>query len=294
MTGAQAFADHVAGGLTTLCRCWAVTRGDGVTLGFTDHDGALAFEGIDFRPGGGLSASALQSGVGLAVDNGEALGVLGDDRVTDMDIEAGLYDGAEVRGWIVNWAAPDVRRVLFRGSIGEITRSGQAFRAELRGLTEALGRPLGRVYQKPCSAVLGDATCRFDLGLPGYAFEGTVAAIEAARVVRWPDGGGFEDGWFTGGVLRVLDGAAAGETALVASDERIGGDRVVGLRTVLRGTLTPGDRVRVEAGCDKRLETCRLKFANLQNFQGFPDIPGEDWMMAVPRSSRANGGGSRR
>ncbi len=25
-------------GVTTLCRCWIVTRRDGVVLGFTDHD----------------------------------------------------------------------------------------------------------------------------------------------------------------------------------------------------------------------------------------------------------------
>jgi uncharacterized phage protein (TIGR02218 family) len=69
---------------------------------------------------------------------------------------------------------------------------------------------------------------------------------------------------------------------------------VVTLRTALRGVLSAGDRVRVEAGCDKRMESCRLKFANLANFQGFPDIPGEDWMMAVPRSGNPNSGGSRR
>jgi hypothetical protein len=42
------------------------------------------------------------------------------------------------------------------------------------------------------------------------------------------------------------------------------------------------------------METCRLKFNNLLNYRGFPDLPGEDWMMAVPRSDGANGGGSRR
>jgi len=48
------------------------------------------------------------------------------------------------------------------------------------------------------------------------------------------------------------------------------------------------------AGCDKRMETCRLKFNNFLNFQGFPDLPNEDWMMAVPKSTSANSGGSLR
>jgi hypothetical protein len=31
-----------------LCRCWSLTRRDGLVLGFTDHDRALAFDGIGF------------------------------------------------------------------------------------------------------------------------------------------------------------------------------------------------------------------------------------------------------
>jgi len=61
------------------------------------------------------------------------------------------------------------RCMIFRGTIGEMQRAGGAFRAELRGLTEALNRPLGRVFQKPCTAVLGDAACGFDLATAGYA-----------------------------------------------------------------------------------------------------------------------------
>ncbi len=43
--------------------------------------------------------------------------------------------------------------------------------------------------------------------------------------------------------------------------------------------MAPGDLLRLEAGCDKRLETCRLKFDNVVNFRGFPHIPGEDWLI---------------
>lgn len=62
----------------------------------------------------------------------------------------------------------------------------------------------------------------------------------------------------------------------------------------IRAPLAIGDGIRLYAGCDKRSETCRLKFNNLKNFRGFPDLPGDDWLMAVPKSSGANTGGSRR
>ena len=64
--------------------------------------------------------------------------------------------------------------------------------------------------------------------------------------------------------------------------------------TVVGGTLAAGDMVRIEAGCDKRFETCRYKFNNRLNYQGFPDIPGEDWLKAVPAVTGQTTGGSRR
>jgi hypothetical protein len=48
------------------------------------------------------------------------------------------------------------------------------------------------------------------------------------------------------------------------------------------------------AVCDKSWRTCRDKFANLFNFQGFLDIPGDDYLAAYASDSPANTGGSRR
>ena len=53
-------------------------------------------------------------------------------------------------------------------------------------------------------------------------------------------------------------------------------------------------RVRLTAGCDKRLETCRFKFNNLLNFRGFPDVPEDDWLIVNPARAGAKSGGSRR
>ncbi|MFT7595407.1 MAG: putative phage protein (TIGR02218 family) [Paracoccaceae bacterium] len=290
----QAFQAHVETGLTSLCRCWAITRKDGVQYGFTDHDMPLVFEGVTFRADTGLSAQALQQSTGLSVDNTEAIGALSDLAVREEDIEAGRFDGAEVQAWLVNWADVDVRWLQFRGSIGELRRSGGAFHAELRGLTEALNRPLGRVYQKPCTAVLADRACGFDLSTPGYAEERPVEQVLQAREFRWQDMAGFEPGWFARGRLVVVSGAAKGLWGAIKQDRFDDGVRVVELWEPLRGGIAEGDTARLEAGCDKRMESCRLKFNNFPNYQGFPDIPGEDWVMAVPKQSGTNSGGSLR
>lgn len=288
------FAHHIGRGVTTLCHCWRVTRADGAVFAFTDHDMPLAFAGVTFRADTGLSARALAQTSGLSVDNSEALGALSDDAIREDEIEQGRFDGAEVQAWLVNWAEPAQRVLQFRGSIGELHRAGGSFRAELRGLTEPLNRPLGRVFQKPCSAVLGDGDCRFDLTTPGYAEERAIETVEEAQCFRWAAFPGYDEGWFARGRLDLLDGPAAGLWGMVKSDYHEDGQRVIELWEPIRGAVAEGTRVRLTAGCDKRMETCRLKFNNLLNYRGFPDLPGEDWMMAVPRSDGANAGGSRR
>lgn len=280
MAWSAAMREHLAGGATTLARAWAVDRRDGMRFGFTDHDRDLAFDGRVFRAETGVTASAIQQTTGLAVDNTEALGALSDAGVTEADILSGRFDGAEVRSWLVNWADVAQRALIFRGTIGEIRRGAGAFQAELRGLSEALNVTQGRVYQKPCSAVLGDRACGVDLDDPAWHEAGVLAAVAEGRILTMP---GFARGagWAERGRLRVTSGAAAGLSGMVKSDRIAGGQRVVELWQGMEG-LRAGDAVRIEAGCDKRAETCRAKFANLLNHRGFPAIPGEDWLVATP------------
>lgn len=285
---------HLATGFTTVCRAWVVTRRDGQVLGFTDHDRDLVVEGVPCKAGAGLTARALQQVTGLAVDNSEAMGALSDAAITEADLAAGRYDAAELRVWLVNWADPTARAEIFRGTLGEVTRKGLGFRAELRGLTEPLNQPIGFAYTRGCSAVLGDGRCRFDLTQPGYFAERAVEAVEErGLVLRFADFTGYDDRWFEGGRLEVLSGAAAGLSVMVKSDRLAGAARRVELWQSLRAPLAAGDLLRIEAGCDKRAETCRVKFGNFLNFRGFPHIPGEDWLAAYPRPGQPASGGSR-
>ncbi|MCR8723634.1 DUF2163 domain-containing protein [Frigidibacter sp. ROC022] len=286
-------AAHLAGGIGTVCRAWVLVRRDGMALAFTDHDADLAFDGRLFRADSGLTASAVQQSTGLAVDNTEAMGALSSDLIREEDLAAGRYDGAEVTAWLVNWAAPEQRVMLFRGTLGEVTRAGGAFHAELRGLAEALNQPQGHVYQTPCSAVLGDARCGVDLGDPGYFAEVAAEAVEDGKRFVFAALDGFDDRWFERGRMRVLSGAAAGLIGVIKNDRLSASGRVIELWQDLRAPVAAGDMLRLEAGCDKRVETCRLKFDNIANHRGFPAIPGEDWLMAVPANQPVKDGGSR-
>jgi uncharacterized phage protein (TIGR02218 family) len=290
---AEALQAHLATGATTLCRAWIVTRKDGVSLGFTDHDRDLVIDGVACRADAGLSAKALQQTTGLSVDNTEAMGALTDASITEEDIQAGRFDGAEVWIHLVNWAAPDQRTVEFRGLLGEITRSGDAFRAELRGLTELLNQPQGYAIQPGCSAVLGDRRCRFDTTSSGFFVEHAFAAGSDGLVFGLVDFPAFPDRWFEHGRFEVQTGAAAGLLGVIKIDRIEAGLRHIELWQALTVGLKPGDEIRILAGCDKSADTCRSKFGNFRNFRGFPHVPSEDWLSSYPTQDRVNGGGSR-
>ncbi|WP_108260333.1 DUF2163 domain-containing protein [Mangrovicoccus ximenensis] len=286
------FLDHFAGGHTTVCHCWRLTRKDGAVFGFTDHDRDLSFGGVTFRAGTGLTANALSQTTGLSVDNSEAAGVLSDSAVSEDELKAGLFDGAEVSAWLVNWSDAEQRALQFRGALGEVKMEAGEFRAELRGLSEALNQTQGRVFQRGCSAQLGDARCGLDLSGPDYTVEASVASMTGRSRFALPALGQYADRWFEQGRFEVLDGAAAGLSGHVKSD-RAGPVRSVELWEEIRGGIAPGDRVRLVAGCDKRAETCKVKYGNFPNFRGCPHIPGEDWLLSYPSRSGGNDGGSR-
>lgn len=279
---------HLAGGITTVCHAWQVSRRDGVVLGFTDHDLDLVFGDLTFRAGTGLTAGALQQVAGLAVDNAEAAGALSDAGIREEDIRAGRFDGAEVRLWLVNWANVAQRMLRFRGFLGEVVQEGGAFRAELRGLSEALNRPMGRVIQSGCDAVLGDARCGVDLDDPAFSAEVVLEELREGRILVLP-AVGYEIGWFQRGTARFLDGPAAGLAGTIKAERIVDGRLTVELWQEPGVAPRVGDRVLLTAGCDRWAETCRGKFSNFSNFRGFPHVPNEDWITASPAREVARG-----
>lgn len=278
-------------GATTHCRCWAVTRTDGVVLGFTDHDRPVSFDGISFEASTGLNAEALESSNGLSVDSHSVTGALSSDAISDEDIERGFFDGAEVTLWLVDWMDPSSRLLLTRGTIGEIRRGKAAFEAEIVGLSEQLNQPYGRAYLHSCDRRLGDARCGVDLSQA--AFRGTAVVEAVLDPPRFAVSGleGFARGWFDGGRLEWTSGANTGAEGHVKTQLAL---PPVTVELWLSPPLpvTVGDGFTVTAGCDKRLETCKAKFDNLLNFRGFPHMPGDDWTAGYLKEKGEHDGGS--
>lgn len=281
------FASHVGQGETTLCQCWKLIRGDGLVLGFTDHDRTLHFEGTDFTPANGLDGSEVPARLGAQVATSEVLGVLTAEAITEDDILLGRYDGAVVESWRVNWTDVGQRLLLRRDTIGEITREDGVFRAELRSAQQGLNATHGRVYQSLCDASLGDARCGVALDMPALKGFATVTAINDPYRVVVSGLEGFAEGWFSFGTARWSAGARENLADAVVTHDRLGQADVLGFAAKVGDWVAVGDTLAVTAGCDRRFATCQDKFANALNFRGFPHIPGSDYVLRHPRNGDA-------
>lgn len=285
---------HLDSGATTLAWCWRLTRGDGVRLGFTDHDRALSFDGTDFEAESGFTGTEIRQSVGLAVDNLDAAGALTSDRLSEADLASGLFDDARVEIWRVNWADPAQRVLMMSGSVGEVKRADGVFSAELRSLAHYLNQEKGRSYHYACDAALGDARCGVVLAGAAFSGAGAVTSADAAYSFTASGLGAFAAGWFTGGLLTWTGGANAGRAMEVKRHSLSTGSAGIELWRSMPSAIAPGDSFAITAGCDKTFTTCKAKFANGVNFRGFPHMPGNSYVVAYPSpGDPGNDGGSR-
>jgi uncharacterized phage protein (TIGR02218 family) len=286
-TLSSALQSHLDDGTTTLAWCWRITRSDGVALGFTDHDRALSFDGSDFEPESGFAASEIRAGSDLAVDAQDATGVLTSDRITETDILDGRWDNAAVELWRVNWSDTSQRVLLRRGAVGQIRRGRMAFVAEVRSLAHVLGQTVGRTFQAGCDAALGDARCGIDLENAIYKGAGIVTDLLRDRAFMASGLAGFDAGWFASGTITWTSGANAGRVTEVLAHGLADAIATLTLLEAPVRAIAEDDGFIARAGCDKRIATCSAKFANVANFRGFPNIPGQD---AVLRYASQDGG----
>lgn len=288
---APALQAKLDSGVTTLCRCWVIVRGDGVTQGFTDHDADVAVGAVACRAGTGLTGSEATQKLGLSVDSSELSGALNDDSLNEDDLAAGRYDAAAVELWLVDWSEPALRVLLAKGMLGEVKRAGTSFTAEVRGISERLNQDSGRLYTATCSADMGDGSCAIDLSSPTYRGTATVAALQGTSSFTASGLGGYADGWFAAGKLTFTGGANAG-TSVEVKSHRNSGVVTLELWQQMPQPISPGDTFAVTAGCDKRFSTCHDRFNNIVNFRGFPHVPGNDFVVRYPVPAEPGNDGS--
>lgn len=161
---------------------------------------------------------------------------------------------------------------------------GDTAAAETGTGTESQKRE-GVIYECTTAGTTGASEPPWDTTVGNTTADGTV--VWTARAAWFASGAvtmltdrrqfatdlsGFADGWFDGGLLVWETGDNAGIAQEVKT--QTAGD--VALFLPMPYAIQIGDVFRVFPGCDKRLETCRTRFANVLNFRGEPHVPGND------------------
>ncbi len=168
MTGSKdELINTLRSGASRTCLCWKLTRADGQIIGATEHDRPLLVDGVTYEPGAGFEQASFSTGQGLAPGRADARGALSSDAIDEADLRAGLWDGARVDVYRVDWTNTSHWAWLWSGRLTQLRQNGGAFEAELVSLKADFERPVGRVYSRVCDAVLGDARCGVDLTAPG-------------------------------------------------------------------------------------------------------------------------------
>lgn len=279
-------ATHLSESATTLVTMWRIERKDGTVFRFTDHNTDLEYGGDTYASAIGYERSAVASNSSLAVGTTELKGMLDADSILASDLEAGLWDGAEVRIFAANWAnlAQGEMKVL-RGTLGEVTVNDLGtFEAELRSLADPLQQSIGSLYLATCKVDLGSTKCGINLAFGGgfTAADSVASAPDDVTLVLVGTGTSLlPDGWFDRGVAIWQTGLNAGVAREVIGWTQ--GTLTLDLLGPPPFAIAPGDTLYIQAGCDFLFATCKNKFNNKDNFRGFPLLPGANAVLDVPR-----------
>lgn len=274
----------------TLCLCWKAVRQDTTTYGFTDHDVDVTFGGQTYKAASAFTGSAIEDQLGLAVSNVESMAAFSDDAVSDVDLEDGRWDMADITCYAVDWSNPELgNAILISGTMGQVKAGDTAFQAELRSLGQNFSQYVGSLCQENCRSNFFDTGtgleggCNFPEPSP---VAGTIASIisrtsfAVSAVGSFPDfgKGSLSGGYFAYGTVTALSGPNKGISLEVFTSDS--GLNFVMLMPFPEDFLV-GDEVQLQIGCDKTLEVCIKNYNNILNFRAEPYVPGTDFVFKV-------------
>ena len=274
----SALGTHLEGEELTLAQCVKLTRRDAQIFGFSTCNVDLVIDGVTYAATSSVSASGQVENVGTGVDNMEATGLLTSDLIKDTDLLAGKFDGAAIEVFLVNYNSLSAGKViLFSGWIGNVQLKDGQFVAELRSKSQKLSQQVGQLTTALCRVEkLGDSRCK--VGVASYQFSRTVYAVTDNRRMTF-DADTHATGYYDYGLVTFTSGLNTGLSREVKVHTLSSGRAVIELQEEFPFTVAVGDVATLEAGCDRRLDTCREKFSNVIDFRGEPHVPGNDKIM---------------
>lgn len=268
-----------------LAKILRIERVDGTVICLTDHDEELAIdlvgEGVETYSPGAFTVSDISQAAGLDPSNIEVTGALS-TSITLAGVLGGLFLSA--RAWLseVDWSDLSLGdTALFGGEIADARPRGSEFLFDIRDDRHRLQQVVGRAMINTCEA---------DHTLPIDPRCGRTPETDTATVTSAVDGmqftftlatGGWADGYFNKGEVLGLTGANTGIKLKI--EDYDSATLTVKLFGFLPVIPEVGDTFTLIRGCGKTRPDCMAR-ANMINFRGEPDSPGDDQLhrAAIP------------
>ena len=155
--------------------------------------------------------------------------------------------------------------IWFKGTLSDIVGDGAKCKLTFSNVFSRMKLPgLRRVCSKLCPLTLYGSDC---LANPlNYAKSATVVSVnEQTIVVSFSES--FNDGYFENGYIST--GLLGFDTSKTLILSHTGSSLILKTKNDL---ITVGSTIQVYPGCDKKVSTCKNKFANLYNYGGFPSL----------------------
>ncbi len=259
-----------------FAECFTFTTSTGAAYAWANVDIPVTYGGRTFLASGPLvQGLRYKATVGLEVDKQQiTIAARPTDLINGAPLLAalrdGVFDGASVQRDRVFLTAPNGAVVdgvtLFKGRVSTVDQVGRTtatltVASDLVILDYDMPR---NVFSPTCNHTLYDSGCGVVRGT--YAATGTAATGSTASTIL-----------FSGAAAQHAQGSivfSSGANANVrATVKTVNVGAALNLIYPLPFAPAPGDAFTVYAGCDHTQSTCASRFANLQNFRGFPYVP---------------------
>lgn len=259
-------------------------------LGFTSLDSSvtLAAHSLTFFPTAGLHPSTTESESGKP-SNFELRGIFESVGVTEADLLAGKWNGAEIELWRMNYADLTMgEEVLFRGVISHFTDHQDYFKAEIVGLANRMSTNFGGMTSRICRRVRTFTDFPGECGYQDpttHGFDSQRQVIADTIISRLAiDFDGYESvpaDFYTNGKAECLTGENEGIAREIQSGVVSGGLLHVVLKRAFPLTVTAGDDFELTVGCNGTLERC-MYLDNVIERHAEDYIPGIEKAAKVP------------
>lgn len=268
---------------TGYARLWKITKVNNTTLGVTEHDADLFYNGDRYQASHSITGSSNPSNSELETDTTDLEGVSSTFAIDSDELYGNQLRNAVLEIFQYDWINKTIVKQIFRGNLGEWEANfidNEMFDYKIQALSL-------RNKLKSSDSIKTSESCRFEFlsqGAEGKACNRTIdssvriTATVTASTVGSITIDGTVNSNYEKGTIKPLGGYAVNQVAIIST---VPSANTVNLLIPYPFSIEVGTQVELTVYCNKSVNAC-LGFNNLPRFGGHPELLGRDKSIASP------------